>query len=215
MAIVSSADQYALLRGELRWLRPPFLLRHYDATPEDYEQITDEDLKCEYIDGELIVHSPASLDHEDLVLFVGALLREFVTTRDVGRVFGSNAVMQLGQRRFSPDVSVLLATHYPRISNQRVIGPLDLAVEVISPSTRAYDLDDKLPAYREGRVGEIWLIDGERRQFVVHALTGEDYVAQVLATGRWSSPALGGLTVQVDWFWRTPLPSLRECVTDA
>jgi Uma2 family endonuclease len=121
--------------------------------------------------------------------------------------------MQLGQRRFSPDVSALLAVHDARISNQRVIGPMDLAVEVISSSTRAYDLDEKLPAYREGQVGEIWLIDSERRQFVAHARVGEDYVAQVLATEVWQSRVLEGFTLQVDWLWRRPLPSLRECAT--
>jgi Uma2 family endonuclease len=161
MAIVSSSDQYPRLREALRSLEPPFLLRHFDATPEDYEAITDEDLKCEYIDGELIVHSPASLEHEEIVVFESTLLREFVSARGLGRVFGSNAVMQLGQRRFSPDASVLLAPNYGRIREKRVIGPVDLAVEVISASTRAYDFETKLPAYREGRVGEIWLIDAD------------------------------------------------------
>ncbi len=63
------------------------------------------------------------------------------------------------------------------------IGPVDLAVEVISANTRTYDFETKVPAYREGRVGEIWLIDAERRQFVVHAWTGEGYLSRVLATG--------------------------------
>jgi Uma2 family endonuclease len=212
MAIVASADRYPLLRAALRSLEPPFLLRQFDATPEDYEAITDEDLKCEYIDGELIVHSPASLDHEELVLFVGALLREFLGGRGLGRVFGSNAVMQLGQRRFSPDVSVLLAPNYGRIRDKRVAGPMDLAVEIISASTRAYDFETKVPAYREGRVGEIWLIDAERRQFAVHAWTGEDYVSRTLTTGAWSSVALSGLHVRIDCLWQDPLPGVRECL---
>jgi Uma2 family endonuclease len=212
MAIVASADRYPRLREALRSLQPPFLLRHFDATPEDYETITDEDLKCEYIDGELIVHSPASFEHEELALFVGALLREFVSGRGLGRVVGSNAVMQLGQRRFSPDVSVLLAPNDGRIRQKRVMGPVDLAVEVISASTRAYDFETKLSAYREGRVGEIWLIDAERRQFVVHAWTGEDYVSRVLATGVWSSVAVSGLEIRIDCLWQDPLPGVRECI---
>jgi Uma2 family endonuclease len=212
MSIVASADRYPRLREALRALQPPFLLRHFDATPEDYEALADEDLKCEYVDGELIVHSPASLDHEELALFVGALLREFVNERSLGRVFGSNAVMQLGQRRFSPDASVLLAPNYGRIREKRVIGPVDLAVEVISPSTRAYDFETKLSAYREGRVGEIWLIDAERRQFAAHAWRGENYVSRVLATGTWSSLALTGLEIRIDGLWQDPLPGVRECI---
>jgi Uma2 family endonuclease len=211
MAVVFSPDDYPLLREELRALEPPFLLRHYQATEEDYEQITDEDLKCEFIDGELIVHSPASLDHEDLAAFVIRLLGEFVAQRRLGRMFGSNAVMQLGRRRFSPDVSVLLASHYDRVSGTRVVGPMDLVVEIISESTRSYDQQTKLPLYREGRVGEIWLIDRERRQFEAHTLRDEGYVSQVLPTGRWASTALAGLTLQVDWLWSDPLPAVRDC----
>jgi Uma2 family endonuclease len=212
MAIVASSDRYLELREALRMLQPPFLLRHFDATPEDYEAITDEDLKCEYLDGQLIVHSPASLDHEHLALFVGAVLHEFVSAGSLGRVFGSNAVMQLGQRRFSPDVSVLLAVNYGRIRGQRVIGPMDLAVEVISASTRAWDFETKVPAYREGRVGEIWLIDAERRQFAAHAWTGEEYLSRVLATGSWSSVAIPGLEVRLDCLWQNPLPGVRDCL---
>ena len=212
MAIVASPDRYPELREALRALEPPFLLRHFDATPDDYEAITDEDIKCEYLDGELIVHSPASLDHEDLALFVGAVLREFVSARVLGRVFGSNAVMQLGQRRFSPDVSVLLAANYGRIQGQRVIGPMDLAVEVISTSTRAWDFETKVPAYREGRVGEIWLVDAERRQFTAHAWTGEEYLSRVLATGSWSSLAIPGLEIRIDCLGQNPLPGVRDCL---
>ena len=43
MAIVASPDQYSELREVLRVLQPPFLLRHFDATPHDYEAITDEE----------------------------------------------------------------------------------------------------------------------------------------------------------------------------
>ena len=212
MAIVASPEWYSELREVLRALQPPFLLRHFDATPDDYEAITDEDLKCEYLDGELIVHSPASLDHESLSAFVIAVLHESVSARGLGRVFGSNAVMQRGQRRFSPDVSVLLAASYDRIRGPRVIGPMDLAVEVISTSTRAWDFETKVPAYREGRVGEIWLIDAERRQFTVHAWTGEEYLSRVLATGSWSSPVIPGFVIRIDGLWQSPLPGVRDCL---
>jgi hypothetical protein len=42
MSVVDSPQRYAGLRELLRTLEPPFLLRHYDATPENYEQVTDE-----------------------------------------------------------------------------------------------------------------------------------------------------------------------------
>ncbi len=211
-----SADpkELAVAREYLRNLAHPFLLRAYEADPDDYENITDDDFRCEYLDGELVVHSPASLRHEDLTLFVGTLLRTFVSDKRLGRVFGSNAVMQVGQRRLCPDVSVLKTEHEDRIRGGRVMGPMDLVVEVLSTSTRDYAQRTKLPVYREARVGEIWLIDPDRRQFEGHALRDENYLTQHLATGRWSSVVLPGLTIEVDWFWADPLPALRDCRTD-
>lgn len=211
MPIVDHPDELPLLREELRHARMPYLFHSYDATVEDYEQITDEDLKCEFVDGELIVHSPTSIRHESLAGFVLSLVREFVTERRLGDVFGSNAVMQLGERRFSPDVSALLAANAGRVQNNRIVGPADLVVEILSSSTRAYDRNTKLPLYCEGRVGEIWLIDADRRQFEAHAWRDGGYVSQALTTGRWASITLPDLSVDVEWFWLAPLPSVSEC----
>ncbi|MBI2218175.1 MAG: hypothetical protein HYU51_12835 [Candidatus Rokubacteria bacterium] len=81
---------------------------------------------------------------------------------------------------------------------------------VIGASVPRVDAVEK--ACREGRVGEIWLIDAERRQFAAHAWTGENYVSRVLATGTWLSLALTGLEIRIDCLWQDPLPSVRECI---
>jgi Uma2 family endonuclease len=60
-------------------------------------------------------------------------------------------------------------------------------------------------------VGEIWLIDAEQRQFEAHAREGNEYTSRVLTTGRWEPVALPGLTVDIDWFWQSPLPSVSQC----
>lgn len=209
--MAASPEAFATARELLRQLELPALLRHCPATLEDYEQITDEDLKCEFVDGELIVHSPASFQHENLTSFIIALLRLYIAEVRPGFVLGSNVVMQLGQSRFSPDASVLLAANAARIQNDRIVGPVDLAVEVLSASTRKYDTQTKLCAYQAARVPEIWLVDAEAREFKVHAQRGERYEASSLSTGTWSSVALPGLVITVNWFWSDPLPPLSQC----
>ncbi|MEW6250329.1 MAG: Uma2 family endonuclease [Planctomycetota bacterium] len=213
--MAADPQELSVAREYLRGLSHPFLLRAYNADPEDFEKITDEDFKCEYLDGELIVHSPASLRHEDVAAFLLTLLRTFVSNRRLGHVFGSNAVMQIDQRRLCPDVSFLSETHAERMRGGRLYGPFDLVAEILSTSTRDYDTRTKLPVYREARVREIWLIDPDRRQFEAHVLRGESYSGTVLPTGRWRSVALPGFSVAVDWFWADPLPAIGECATDA
>ncbi len=199
------------LKDMLRQLNPPYVLLKYDATPADFDQITDEDIRCEYLDGVLIVHSPASPRHERIIMFVLLLLGNFVAQRRLGELFGSNVVMQLGERCLSPDLSFLKSEHVGRVREGRVHGPFDLVVEVISKSTRRHDLGAKRAAYRDGQIPEIWLIDPERRRFEADVLEGNGYSTAVLEGGRWESRVLAGLSLDVSWFWAEPLPNPLEC----
>lgn len=204
----------------------PSLLRSYGATVDDYFSIADEDLKCEYVDGELIVHSPATATHEALVMFIGMLLRVHAGRHGGGTVFGSNVVMQLSaERYFCPDLSFLSRANESRIRDERVVGPMDLVVEVLSKSTRRYDRGDKLAAYQEGRVPEIWLVDPDEQRFEAYVLGGDAYERQELSTGRYMHrleagaaltgetpvPHMTGFSIDVAWLWRRPLPTLDEC----
>jgi Uma2 family endonuclease len=203
------------LREDLQRLSPPYLLRKYEASTEDYEELAHEDLRCEYLDGVLIVHSPASIQHEDRLVFLTTLLNAHVAGRRCGRVYASNAVMQLGERRFCPDLSYLAAEHADRIRGERVVGPMDLAVEMVSTSTRQYDLGEKRTAYHQGRIPEIWFIDADHKQVQVDTLEGEAYSTNTFSSGRFVSRILPGLSIDVTWFWAEPLPNPLECLKAA
>jgi Uma2 family endonuclease len=210
MTITETQEELAQLRRELAHMSPPYLLRKYEATDEDFEQLADEDLRCEFLDGVLIVHSPATFEHENRVMFVSTLLNNFVRRHSLGWVCGSNTVVQLGDRRFCPDISFLSADHADRIRQGRVMGPMDLVVEVISRSTRDYDLGEKRNAYREGQIPEIWLFDYELKRCCVDVLTGQRYRSKVLNRGRFASRVLSGLSVDVAWVWSDkPLDPLK------
>jgi Uma2 family endonuclease len=197
--------------GELRLIDPPYLLRKYEATEEEFERLADEDIRCEFMDGVLIVHSPATPEHEECVAFVCGLLTEFVLARRLGKVFGSNVIAQLGRRRACPDVSFLTTAHAARRKRGRIMGAMDLVVEVLSTSTRAYDLEVKLPAYRQALVPEIWYIDREERRCRFEVLVGR-YRARVLSHGRFHSRILPGLELEVSWLWSDPHPSPGSCL---
>ena len=204
-----------LLREDLLRIEPPFLLRKYEATEEDYESLAQEDLRCEYLDGVLIVHSPATLEHEERVGFLTILVGGFVSQRKLGRMYTSNAVMQFGgpsSKRFCADVSVLKHDSAKRVRGGRVHGPMDLAIEVISESTRAYDLGDKRRAYREGRVPEIWLLDYARKQAWFDLLVAGAYVEESMTSGRFNSRVLPGLSLDVGWIWAEELPEPLACL---
>jgi Uma2 family endonuclease len=58
-----------------------------------------------------------------------------------------------------PDLLVLLTPNLPRIGEKKIDGPVDLVVEILSPSTRRRDLTLKRMVYERSKVAEYWIVD--------------------------------------------------------
>lgn len=210
--IVQSGTNVLQVRDDLRRIPAPYLLRKYDATVEDFDLIVDEDLRCEFLDGVLIVHSPASFEHEERISFLTILIGNFVAGGRLGRVSGSNTVLQFGDRRLCPDLSFLKTEHEDRIQRGVIVGPADLVIELLSQSTRDYDLREKRAAYRAGGVPEIWLLDLLRHEAHIDFAEGSDYVSESFPNGRIHSRVLPDFSIDVAWLWSDPLPNPLECL---
>jgi Uma2 family endonuclease len=186
----------------------PYLLRLYGVSEAEFEALADEDLKTEYLDGVMIVHSPASVRHEERQLFLATLLKLHVDAHQMGRVMGGNAVFRWRQRRLAPDVMVVRDEQ--RVGPKEVEGVPDLVVEVLSESTRDYDLGEKRRLYREAGVGELWLVDVEG-QVVIVERQGRGYEPEAIHEGWVVWEAVRGFRIQAEWLWQEPLPSVLEC----
>ena len=186
----------------------PYLLRLYGVSEAEFEALADEDLKAEYLDGVMIVHSPASVRHEERQLFLATLLKLYADAHRMGRVLGGNAVFRWKERRLAPDVMVVRDER--RIGPKEVEGVPDLVVEVLSESTRDYDLGEKRWLYREAGVGELWLVDVEG-QVVIVERRGRGYTSEEIHEGWVVSEAVPGFRIRAEWLWQEPLPSILEC----
>ncbi|MDQ3461175.1 MAG: Uma2 family endonuclease [Deinococcota bacterium] len=171
----------------------------------------DEDTRAEWVDGEVIELSPASKRHQLLANFLAALLQHFVEARGLGVVIAAPFQMKLGPEGpgREPDVLFLSQAHLGRLEDTYLNGPADLAVEIISPESRARDRGDKFYEYEQGGVREYWLIDPIRKQAEFYSL-GEDgiYTAVPTGDGLFRSTVLPGLALEPGWLWQEPLPRL-------
>jgi Uma2 family endonuclease len=190
-----------------------FLLRVGDWTEERYFAEAPEDRLWEFEDGEIIVHSPATPDHQRVVRFLTFLLSGYVEERAMGEVFNGPAVLRLrpGSNK-EPDVFFLRRDHLPRVGAAHVDGPADFVIEVVSSGTRAYDLSEKALAYRDAEVTEYWVIDRERSEILVHRAGQAEYRVGVHRTGRLESTAVPGFWIDADWLWADPLPPGPACL---
>jgi Uma2 family endonuclease len=181
-------------------------------TYEEFLAWADEDTWAEWVNGEVIVLTPASYRHQDIITFLASLIRFFVEAHQRGCVLTAPFQMKLGPDLpgREPDLVFIAREHLDRLKSTYLDGPADLVVEIISPDSRARDRGAKFYEYEQGGVREYWLLDPLRHQaeFYQLALDGIYRAAPLGADGRYYSAVLDGLWLEVDWLWQEPLPLL-------
>jgi len=171
-------------------------------TYEDYV-LFPEDGQChELIDGEHYVSPAPYLRHQRVVVRIVFALEMFARDTGCGEVLVAPTDVVLSQYDVvQPDV-LYVSRERQRIMGEKFIsGPPDLAVEVLSPSTRRKDLELKLKLYERVAVQEYWIVDSERAAMTVYRLGPSGFgppLALFAAKGDiLTSPLLPGLTVPV------------------
>ena len=195
----------------------PYLLHLMGWTEEQYFKEAPEMWFVEFEDGELIVHSPVHVSHQQLVRFLTFLLQGVVRFRNLGEVLNGPAVVRLRPSlNYEPDIFVVPAAQLNRLSDQHFGGVPALVVEVISPSTRTYDLRTKAVNYCAHGVPEYWAVDPEQQTLHQHLLPNDPSAPYLVAThmdGRLESQAIAAFWIDVGWLWQDPLPSELDCLS--
>lgn len=179
-------------------------------TVSEYFEYAPEDRICEYQDGKVIVVPPASTEHQDITLFLTRLLASHVEDKDLGRTFNGPATVKVGDAFFEPDLFFVGKDKERFIRSDYIDCPPDLAVEILSPSTRSRDLSAKLATYQQARTPEVWIVDPDNRELRVWRLTPEGYVSMSRSQGTLDSAAVPGFRIDVSWLWQRPLPRVAS-----
>lgn len=196
-------------------LEPPYLIIRPFFTEEDFYRLADEDSDWEYLDGRIVMHSPASERHENLFRFLLTLLSVYLDERPTAMVRGSRYPMRLDARWSpEPDVVVVRRDKRDRMRPMRLEGPADLVIEIASESDPGLDVREKLPKYREAGIEEIWLLNPFDRTLTVERRESSGYAARTLTTGRVESTVIPGFWLDVSWLWRDELPSTFLCIKE-
>jgi Uma2 family endonuclease len=141
-------------------------------TPEEY--IASErkaTLKSEYLSGEIVAMSGASLSHNLITMnTANQLYNQLVESRC--RVFSSDMRVGIGAGTsyFYPDVAVVCDE--PRFEDNALdtlINPI-VVIEVLSPSTEAYDRGEKSARYRQLESLQEYVLISQDRVRVEHYL---------------------------------------------
>jgi Uma2 family endonuclease len=150
----------------------------------EFEQLPDAPGKRELFDGELIELPPPELVHSKISKrYCFALL----TQLGESRVWYETGYRIAGGW-LQPDVSVTWPDQ-PMLDRYFSGGPM-LAVEILSPSNTAADIERKITLYLSEGGGEVWVVDGKRRIMTIYRKIG-DQVLRIAVDSTYTSDLLG------------------------
>jgi Uma2 family endonuclease len=173
-------------RGDLIIREGPFTIAERDAIPED-------GYRHELLDGVLVMSPTPRPRHQDVVLSLGALLKQHAP-REL-KVMCAPTDVVLGERTVvEPDVLVVRRSD---VGPERIDAVPVLAVEVASPSTRLIDLGRKKDVLAEAGCPSYWTIEPEGPELTVWSLRDGGYVevARVLGDESWTAEAPFPVTI--------------------
>lgn len=163
-----------------------------------------EDDRRELIDGRLVEVEVPTKWHEKIVALLAFHLTGWARSRGLHVLVSGYKVRIAEHRGVMPDVQVLTDETY-RAADERALteGRPEIAVEVISPSSRRYDRVRKLEWYASIGVPEYWIIDADARTVEQLVLTGDRYlIARTAEEDATFAPAgRDGLEVPLAELW--------------
>ena len=126
---------------------------------EFYDWLTPE-VKAEFINGEIVMHSPAKGRHLFANQRLFTLLELYTSTQELGVVHTEKALVALTRNDYEPDICYWKLEKAKDFDGDTMRHPApDLVVEVLSLSTEARDRGVKFTDYAAHGVQEYWIVD--------------------------------------------------------
>lgn len=140
-----------------------------DFTAEDYRDRREHE-RIELIDGVIFNLASPTSRHQQMVGEIFFALSSFIKTNQGDCIVYLAPVSVYLDRDektvVEPDVMVICDRDL--LQGDRIWGPPELVVEVLSPSTRMRDLTVKQAKYAAAGVREYWIIDMKKRRVIVY-----------------------------------------------
>jgi Uma2 family endonuclease len=172
-------------------------------TYEEFRQLPEDGKRYELVCGEVHLTPAPTTKHQFVLRTLSFSLHPYVAENQLGEVFFAPLDVRLSlDTALQPDLIFISKARAHIIQPDFIAGAPDLVVEILSPSTTAYDRATKLPLYAEAGVPEVWLIDPQAKTVEVLKLQGSKYLVDSTLAGQQV------LTSTLFPGWKMPLAEL-------
>ena len=127
----------------LRSPKLPFYVQQFQSLLEEegerrtrfYDEMSEAE-KTEFINGEVVVHSPVKLIHNTTGFNLATLLRTYVNKHDLGLVGYEKLLITLSRNDYEPDICFFAKARAQHFTPDQMKFPApDFIIEILSPST--------------------------------------------------------------------------------
>lgn len=171
-------------------------------TYEDYLLFLDDGRRHELIGGEHYVSPSPRKKHQDASMNLVRILSGFIYEQKLGRLYHAPFdVIFSDEDVVQPDISFISNGRSSILKDEGAVGAPDLAIEILSESSRKTDETVKRKLYEWAGVEEYWIVDPELQTVKVYRLKDSSYerTAELSAEAgdRLETPLLPGLTIEL------------------
>ncbi len=189
-------------------------LRPLHTAPVTFDEFmlrdTDEDVREELFNGRILpAMAPPTARHERIQTFLIKLLGMYADARDLGEVLGSRTLVRIDERNgYELDVLFVRKERLDIIHEREVSEAPDVAVEIVSRSSRRQDYVDKLAGYERAGVREYWIIDPDRGEARFYRRSSDGLFTDVSPRPGevFQSEALPGFRLDPTVLFQEPMP---------
>ncbi len=164
-----------------------------------YNDITEYE-KAEFINGEIIIHSPVKKEHNDVSGGLYQLISAYVKKHKLGYVGYEKIMISLSRNDYEPDLCYFNKSKSAAFKKGQSLFPApDLIVEVLSKGTASNDRGIKFKDYQAHGVLEYWMIDPVKEIIEQFRLNkkGEYELVLKASSGEIVSKAIKGFKIPI------------------
>ncbi|MEM6459590.1 MAG: Uma2 family endonuclease [Planctomycetota bacterium] len=131
-----------------------------------------DNVRWDLREGELRIMSPAGEEHGEIAMLMGEFISHHVRTRGLGKAYAAETGYILAREPdtvLAPDVSFIRSERLAERPRNRglIVGPPDLAVEVVSPSDSKPKVMQKADDWLTAGTQAVWLVWPDTRTVTV------------------------------------------------
>jgi Uma2 family endonuclease len=165
-----------ILKAECEVVEPitrPVVLFHMNS--DQFAALPESEQQLELINGKVIMSPKPRPRHQKFVAKLIAVLDPWLDERGAGDLFPETEIRISSDWTPAPDLSFVRAEHLDRVGETQILGPVDLAVEVLSPFNEETDREDKFEEYARFGIDWYWIVDLRRRVLEEYQRIGGAY----------------------------------------